>query len=153
MQNQWKNCLYVHLAEIIIYNIFLLLNFFQVFEAYWIHWLEDPSFSPSLSTYSSQFLKRFYLFIFRERGRQGERKGEKHQCVVASGMPPRWGPGLQARHVPRLGIKSVTFWFTGLCSVHWATPARAQFFLTLKKTLKVKIWKVTSYISRVNFVV
>ena len=30
------------------------------------------------------FLKRFYLFVFRERGREGERKGEKHQCVVAS---------------------------------------------------------------------
>ena len=31
---------------------------------------------------------RFYLFIFRERGRQGEREGEKHQCVVASHAPP-----------------------------------------------------------------
>ena len=30
---------------------------------------------------------RFYLFIFRERGREGERKGEKHQCVVASHAP------------------------------------------------------------------
>ena len=27
--------------------------------------------------------KHFYLFIFRERGREGEREGEKHQCVVA----------------------------------------------------------------------
>ena len=26
----------------------------------------------------------FYLFIFRERGREGEREGEKHQCVVVS---------------------------------------------------------------------
>ena len=24
------------------------------------------------------------LFIFRERGREGDREGEKHQCVVAS---------------------------------------------------------------------
>ena len=31
---------------------------------------------------------RFYLFIFRERGREGEREGEKHQCVVASHLPP-----------------------------------------------------------------
>ena len=29
-----------------------------------------------------------YLFIFRERGREGEREGEKHQRVVASHMPP-----------------------------------------------------------------
>ena len=33
-------------------------------------------------------LKRFYLFIFRERGREGERDGEKHQCVVHSRAPP-----------------------------------------------------------------
>ena len=25
------------------------------------------------------FFKRFYLFIFREMGREGERGGEKHQ--------------------------------------------------------------------------
>ena len=30
----------------------------------------------------SLFFKRFYLF-FRERGREGEREGEKHQCVAA----------------------------------------------------------------------
>ena len=28
-----------------------------------------------------------YLFIFRERGREGEREGEKHPCVVASHSP------------------------------------------------------------------
>ena len=33
------------------------------------------------------FFTRFYLFISRERGREGER-GEKHQCVVASHAPP-----------------------------------------------------------------
>ena len=31
---------------------------------------------------------RFYLFMFRERGREGEREGEKHPCVVASCAPP-----------------------------------------------------------------
>ena len=30
---------------------------------------------------------RFYLFIFRERVGEGEREGEKHQCVVASCAP------------------------------------------------------------------
>ena len=30
----------------------------------------------------------FYLFIFRERGREGEREGEKRQCVVASHVAP-----------------------------------------------------------------
>ena len=33
------------------------------------------------------FLKIFYLFIFRERAKEGEREGEKHQ-LVASHMPP-----------------------------------------------------------------
>ena len=30
------------------------------------------------------FSKRFYLFTFRQRGREGERKGKKHQCGVVS---------------------------------------------------------------------
>ena len=35
------------------------------------------------------FFKDFiYVFIFRERGREGEREGEKHQCVLASHTPP-----------------------------------------------------------------
>ena len=35
-----------------------------------------------------KLFKRFYVFIFRERGREGEREGEKHQCMVASQVPP-----------------------------------------------------------------
>ena len=34
------------------------------------------------------YFKRFYLFMFRERGREGDREGEKHQCVVASHVAP-----------------------------------------------------------------
>ena len=34
------------------------------------------------------FFKRCYLFIFRERGMEGEREGEKQQCVVASCKSP-----------------------------------------------------------------
>ena len=30
---------------------------------------------------------RFYLFTL-DRGKEGEREGEKHQCVVASHTPP-----------------------------------------------------------------
>ena len=29
-----------------------------------------------------------YLFIFKDRGREGEREGKKHHRVVASHMPP-----------------------------------------------------------------
>ena len=36
--------------------------------------------------FENLFFIRFYLF-FRERGREGER-GQKHQCVVTSHVPP-----------------------------------------------------------------
>ena len=38
------------------------------------------------------FKKRFYLFIIREKGREGEREGEKRQCVLASHAPRTGGP-------------------------------------------------------------
>ena len=73
---------------------------------------------------TSFFFSRFYLF-FRERGREGEREGEKHQCMVAFQAPPTGdlacNPGMSW-----LGIKPVTLWFAGPCSIHWATPARAD---------------------------
>ena len=34
------------------------------------------------------FFKRFYLLTSRERGREGEGEGEKHQRVVASHVAP-----------------------------------------------------------------
>ena len=34
------------------------------------------------------FFLRFYLFVFRKRGMEGEREGEKRQCVVVSHVPP-----------------------------------------------------------------
>ena len=65
------------------------------------------------------------LFTLRERGREREREGEKHHCVVASPTSPYWGPGPQPRHVRWLRIESVTPWFAGWHSIHWATPASA----------------------------
>ena len=32
--------------------------------------------------------KKDFIYLFLERGREGEREGEKHQCVFASHMPP-----------------------------------------------------------------
>ena len=34
------------------------------------------------------FLKDFICFIFRQRGREGERESDKHQCMVASNVSP-----------------------------------------------------------------
>ena len=44
---------------------------------------------------------------------------------------PYWGPGLQPRCVPWLGIKPVTLWFAGGHSFHWATPARANSYFQI----------------------
>ena len=35
----------------------------------------------------NSFFKDF-IYVFLERGREGEREAEKHQCVVASCVPP-----------------------------------------------------------------
>ena len=32
--------------------------------------------------------KKDFTYLLLERGKKGERKGEKHHCVVASHMPP-----------------------------------------------------------------
>ena len=44
---------------------------------------------------------------------------------------PYWGPALQPRHVPQLGIEPATLWFTSWHSIHWATPARLSQYLKL----------------------
>ena len=41
------------------------------------------------------FLKILFI-IFREREKEGEREGEKHQCVVVSHVPPTEEPA----HIP-----------------------------------------------------
>ena len=55
------------------------------------HWCFSPSFPPSLPHSLSKICSfKFYLFIFRPRVREGERKGEKHQCVVTFCAPHPW---------------------------------------------------------------
>ena len=49
-------------------------------------WKMVPDFSESPNLFFFSF--RFYLFYFLEKGREGEREGAKHQCVVASHAPP-----------------------------------------------------------------
>ena len=38
--------------------------------------------------YVLSFLKKYFIYLFLERGKEKEREGEKHQCVVSSHMPP-----------------------------------------------------------------
>ena len=77
------------------------------------------------------FFFLFYLFIFREKGREGEREGENHQCVVASHTLPTGDLVRNPGMCTRLRIQPETPWFTGWHSILWATPARAIFFNSL----------------------
>ena len=56
----------------------------------------------SLSFFFEDFI------YFQREGKGAEREGERHQCVVASHVPPNWGPGPQLEYVPWLGIELAT---------------------------------------------
>ena len=77
------------------------------------------------------FFLRFYLFIFREGKRR--RKGEKHQCVVASCTSLVGSLTYNPDMWPDWGIEPATLWFTahvqptelhqsGPFSCSWSTP-------------------------------
>ena len=69
--------------------------------------------------------KKDFTYL-REGGREEEREGEETSMCGCLSCALHWGPGPQPRHVPWLGIEPLTFGFSGRCSIHWATPARAQ---------------------------
>ena len=72
------------------------------------------------------FLKKDCIYLFLERGEEREKGRERNISVwLPLVRHPHWGPGPQPRHVPWLGIKPATPWFTGRHSIHWAAPARA----------------------------
>ena len=59
-----------------------------------------------LSGLSGDFFKDFIYFTLRERGREEEREGEKHQCVRDTSIgclshTPNWGPGPQPGMCPK----------------------------------------------------
>ena len=57
----------------------------------------------------NNFLKKI-LFIFRQRGREGERKGQKNQYVVAPHIPPT-GDLAHNQACAQLGIEPITLHF------------------------------------------
>ena len=99
------------------------------------------SMHPCLCYYvfSLLFKDCIYLFLEREEGREKE---ERNINVWLLLMHPHWGPGLQPRHVPWLGIEPMTLWFAGWHSIHWATPARlfVNLFCSLDSTYSEIIW-------------
>ena len=63
--------------------------------------------------------------------------------------PSTGGPSLQPRHVPPPEIELATFWFTGWCSVHCTTPARAilecfsVYFLQIRTLTSITTWQTS----------
>ena len=88
----------------------------------WRLWALLQRMDRNSGAFQFSFFHRFYLFIFRERGWEGEREGEKHQCVVASHMTSAGDLARKPRHVPWWGIELATLWFTGPCSIHELRP-------------------------------
>ena len=72
--------------------------------------------------YFKLFLKMSFIYFQREEGKE---KGRETSMCGCFSCVPHWGPGPQPRHVPWLGIQLAILWFTGRCSIRWATPARA----------------------------
>ena len=76
-----------------------------------------------------------FIYLFLERGEGGRKRGRETSMCGCLLSTPNWGPGLQPRHVPWLGIEPVTLWFTGWHSVYWATPARATLLILITSFL------------------
>ena len=79
------------------------------------------------SSTANRFFKDF-IYLSLEEGKGGRKRGRETSVCGCFSHTPYWGPGLQPRHVPWLGIQPVTLWFTGSHSTHWVTPARANPF-------------------------
>ena len=70
------------------------------------------------------FFKKDFIYLFLERGERGRKRWRETSLCGYLSHAPYWGPWPQPRHVPWLGIESVTLWFAGRHSINWATPAR-----------------------------
>ena len=79
----------------------------------------------SLSLSINKLFLKDFMYLFSERGEGREKERERNNQVWLPLKCPHWGPDQQLRHVPWLGIKPATLWFTGQHSIHWATTARA----------------------------
>ena len=87
------------------------------------------------------FFGRFYLFL--ERGKGGRKRSRETSICGCLSCAPYWGPGLQPRHVPWLGIQPASLRFVGRHSVCWATPARATSHNFLNNNLKI-VWYINN---------
>ena len=84
------------------------------------------------------FFLRFYLFLFRQRERErgAGGRGRKTSMCCCLLLPHTRKHGLQPRQCALLGIKPVSLWFAGWCSIHQATPAGANIFLFYQNMIR-----------------
>ena len=86
----------------------------------------------------------FYLFIFRERGRKGERGGGKHQCVVISHESPTGDlPITQACALTGNEISNALV--CSLHSIHWVTPPGPRWHFRWNIQIAVHLMKTFMY--------
>ena len=81
----------------------IMSHFFSIYVP-WNMGAFRPDALPCPKHFSFFFFLRCYLFLYGERGREAERVGERHQCVVASCTLTRY--------------QTHDLWFTDLCSIH-----------------------------------
>ena len=84
------------------------------------------------------FLDFAYLFLERGEGKEKERNRNINVWLLL--YAPNWGPGLQPRHVPWLGIELAPICFAGRHSVLWATPARGHCVFNLQFSAEQWCW-------------
>ena len=75
------------------------------------------------------FIFKDFIYLLLNRGEGGEKERERNINVwlFLAHPPPGTWPTTQA--CAWLGIEPAALWFTGQCSIHWATPARTKLFL------------------------
>ena len=98
--------------------------------------------------------KIFYLFIFRERGRERER-GEKHQCVVASWAPPTGDLAHNPGMCPDWELNRQLFGLQACAQsaeVHQPGQTNLYFLIDLQSTCIVAIVKSNFYFKKIKSV-
>ena len=95
------------------------------------------------SSFSLRFLI-YLFFIFRERGREGERDGKKHQCVGASCVPPTGDPACNPGMCPDWELN----WrpFVSQVSAQSTEPYQPGLFLSVTVYFASCIFYIVFYI-------
>ena len=80
------------------------------------------------------FFLIFYLLFLEGKG--GRKRGRETAMCGFLSCAPYWGPGLQPRPVPWLGIRPANPCFSGPHSIHWTIQARTYYSEKLLRTSK-----------------